>query len=146
VQVTEFGFKSSQPGAREDVVAMSPGWNEMPQPFRYAAGTQPAFTGLKAYDADWLWKQNIEPWKKLEALGVGVHVGEWGPFNKTPHDVALRWMEDCLRNWKKAGWGWSMWNFRGGFGPMDSQRVDVTYEDYHGHKLDRKMMDLIQRY
>jgi hypothetical protein len=29
---------------------------------------------------------------------------------------------------------------------MDSGRADVQYEDFRGHKLDRKMLDLLQRY
>ena len=70
-------------------------------------------------------------------------VGEWGAFNKTPHDVVLRWAEDCLSNWRKAGWGWAMWNFRGSFGVLDSGRGDVQYEDFEGHKLDRKLLDLL---
>jgi endoglucanase len=34
----------------------------------------------------------------------------------------------------------------GSFGIMDSGRKDVAYEDFHGHKLDRKMLDILQRY
>jgi len=41
-------------------------------------------------------------------------------------------MEDNLSNWKKAGWGWALWNFRGSFGILDSERPDVTYENYNG--------------
>lgn len=37
-----------------------------------------------------------------------------------------------------------MWNLRGPFGPLDSHREDVQYETFRGHKLDRKMMELIQ--
>ena len=93
-----------------------------------------------------LWKEQIEPWKQLEAKGVGVHVGEWGAFNKTPHAAVLAWAEDCLENWKAAGWGWSMWEFRGAFGILDSGRKDVTYEDFRGHKLDRGLLDLLRRF
>lgn len=97
-------------------------------------------------DGDWLWETGIEPWKTLEGQGIGVMVGEWGSYNKTPHDVVLRWMKDCLENWKKAGWGWALWNFRGSFGILDSERSDVCYEDYNGHKLDRKMLELLMGY
>ncbi len=89
-------------------------------------------------------KEYIQPWKALEREGSGVHVGEWGAFNQTPHPVALAWMRDLLELWKEAGWGWAMWNFRGAFGVLDSGRKDVQYEDFHGHKLDRKMLDLIR--
>jgi endoglucanase len=86
----------------------------------------------------------IQPWKALEERGVGIHVGEWGAFNRTPHKVALAWMKDCLSLWKAAGWGWALWNFRGGFGVMDSDRSDVSYENFRGHKLDREMLSLLQ--
>jgi endoglucanase len=36
-----------------------------------------------------------------------------------------------------------MWNLRGGFGVLDSDRADVKYEDFRGHKLDRKMLELL---
>ncbi len=104
------------------------------------------FRTVVMLDQQGLWKDAIEPWQKLEAMNTGVIVGEWGAFNKTPHSVTLRWMEDCLQNWKKAGWGWALWNFRGSFGILDSERKDVTYEDFNGHKLDRKMLDLLLKY
>lgn len=96
------------------------------------------------WDKERLRREQIEPWKALEKLGVGIHVGEWGAFNQTPHPVALAWMRDCLDLWKEAGWGWSVWNFRGAFGVLDSERADVTYEDWRGHKLDRAMLELLQ--
>ena len=95
-------------------------------------------------DKEILRQTRIEPWKVLEAKGVGIHVGEWGAFNHTPHKVALSWMRDCLDLWKQAGWGWALWNLRGGFGVLDSQRQDVDYEDFRGHKLDRQMVELLR--
>ena len=32
----------------------------------------------------------------------------------------------------------------GSFGVLDSDREDVAYEDWRGHKLDRAMLDLLQ--
>lgn len=96
------------------------------------------------YDKERLRREQIEPWKALERQGVGVHVGEWGAFQFTPHKVALAWMTDCLSLWEEAGWGWSLWNFRGSFGILDSGRSDVTYEDYRRHKLDRAMLELLK--
>ena len=104
----------------------------------------PLKDGDEVMDKAWLRKHNIEPWKKLESKGVGIHVGEWGAFRYTPHEVVLSWMRDFLSLWKEAGWGWAMWNFRGTFGILDSQREDVEYESFRGHKLDRKMLELIQ--
>ncbi len=98
------------------------------------------------WDKERLRKERIEPWKALERKGVGVHVGEWGAFQHTPHKVVLAWMRDCLTLWKEAGWGWAMWNFRGSFGILDSNRQDVKYEEYRGHKLDKEMLELVRAF
>ncbi|HSV99889.1 MAG TPA: hypothetical protein VLI39_06935 [Sedimentisphaerales bacterium] len=42
--------------------------------------------------------------------------------------------------------GLALWNFRGTFGILDSGRTDVAYEDFHGHKLDRKLLSLLQEF
>ncbi len=110
-------------------------WNEPTWPLTF---------GDTVWDKERLYKTTIAPWKALEAEGVGVHVGEWGAFNQTPHEVTLAWMRDFLELWQDAGWGWALWNLRGGFGPLDSQRADVTYEDFHGHALDREMLELLR--
>ena len=73
-------------------------------------------------------------------------VGEFGCRNRTPHGVALAWMEHCLKLWKEKNLGWALWNLRGHNGILDSGREDVDYEDFNGHKLDRKMLDLLRRY
>ena len=85
----------------------------------------------------------IAKWRPLTDRGAPVHVGEWGCVPQTPHEVCLAWMGDMLALWQEAGWGWSMWNLRGGFGILDSGRADVAYEDFRGHKLDRKMLELL---
>jgi len=88
----------------------------------------------------------LQQWIDLKKSGVPVHVGEWGVYNKTPHPVTLAFMENRLLAMQSAGLGWALWNFRGSFGIMDSDRKDVVYESYRGHKLDRKMLELLQRY
>ncbi|HDQ45355.1 MAG TPA: glycoside hydrolase [bacterium] len=100
----------------------------------------------KVWDKPVLREKLIDPWKKLEQKGVPVHVGEWGCYNRTPHEVALSWMRDLLSLWKDAGWGHAMWNLRGDFGVLNSNREDVKYEDYRGHKLDRKMLELLKEF
>lgn len=75
-----------------------------------------------------------------------IFVGEWGCWNQTPHDVTLAWMRDFLTLWKAASWGWALWCFRGSFGILDSNRADVRYENCRGHKLDRRMFDLLKEF
>ncbi len=111
---------------------------------RWEAPTYPLKDGSVLWDKEMMRKRLIEPWKNLEQQGIGVMVGEFGAFNKTPHAVVLPWLRDCLSLWKEAGWGWALWNFRGGFGVLDSGREDVEYESWRGHKLDRAMLKLLQ--
>lgn len=112
---------------------------ETAQPFLLADGN--TYTGDTYLD-----ERTSVFWKPIIDAGQFVMVGETGVFNKTPHDVTLRWLEDNLRRWKAKGIGWAMWQFRGSTGVLDSRRSDVKYEDYQGHKLDRKMLELLQRY
>ena len=96
------------------------------------------------WDRAKLREELIVKWQPLVARGVPVHVGEWGCYNRTPHAAVIGWMTDLLALWKEAGWGWAMWNLRGAFGPLDSGRADVAYENFRGHKIDRAMLELLR--
>jgi hypothetical protein len=86
------------------------------------------------------------PWIELARKGVGVHCGECGCWKKTPHQVFLSWFTDVLDILTDNGIGYALWNFRGDFGVLDSGRGDVDYEDWHGRKLDRKMLAVMQKH
>ncbi len=111
---------------------------------RWPVPTYPLKEDGKTWDKSNLIRENIEPWKALERQGVGVMVGEFGCHNRTPHSVVIPWMRDSLDAWRQAGWGWALWNLRGSFGILDSNRTDVSYEDWRGHKLDRAMLDVLR--
>lgn len=87
-----------------------------------------------------------QPWIELVNKGVGVHCGECGCWNKTPHDVFLAWFRDVLDILTSNGIGFALWEFKGSFGLLNSGRADVDYEDWHGHKLDRKLLDLLMEF
>jgi endoglucanase len=91
-------------------------------------------------------KQHYKKWADLAKTGVGVHCGEGGAYNHTPHKVFLAWLKDVLDILSGFGIGLALWNFRGGFGVLDSGRADVDYEDWHGHKLDGKLLKLLQEH
>jgi endoglucanase len=91
-------------------------------------------------------EQHYAPWCELASQGVGVHCGEGGAFKFTPHDVFLRWFREVLEVLTGNGIGYSLWNLRGTFGIVDSERSDVDYEDWQGHKLDRKLLELLQEF
>ncbi|MEO9891907.1 cellulase family glycosylhydrolase [Aurantibacter sp.] len=87
-----------------------------------------------------------KPWIDLIKQGVGVHCGECGCYNKTPHDVFLAWFEDLMSILKINNIGYALWEFDGTFGILNSGRSDVNYEDWYGHKLDRKLLNLLMKY
>jgi aryl-phospho-beta-D-glucosidase BglC (GH1 family) len=86
-----------------------------------------------------------KPWIGLVKQGVGVHCGECGCWNKTPHNVFLAWFSDVLDILSKNNIGFALWEFDGSFGILNSGREDVNYEDWHGQKLDRKLLTLLMK-
>lgn len=101
-------------------------------------------------DGKYYGRENLEefykPWIELKERGVGVHCGECGCYNKTPHNVFLAWFEDVIDILTDAGIGYALWNFRGDFGILDSRRTDIEYADWYGHKLDNKLLELLKKY
>lgn len=87
--------------------------------------------------------EHYKPWTDLVKKGVGVHCGELGSYNQTPHDVFLAWFSDTLDIFTENGIGWGLWEFSGNFGILNSGRPDVEYEEWYGEKLDRKLLDLL---
>jgi len=95
------------------------------------------------WNREWMAKQVFAQYVLAK---TPVFIGEFGVHRHTPHAVTLRFLEDELSLWKENGWGWALWELRGPFGIIDSDRSDVEYESWHGMKLDRKMLELLQRY
>jgi endoglucanase len=87
-----------------------------------------------------------KPWIEAVQKGIGVHCGECGCWNKTPHAVFIAWFSDVLDILSAGQIGFAMWNFIGDFGVLDSGRDDTAYEDWHGHKLDRELLELLRRH
>ncbi|MCP4453718.1 MAG: cellulase family glycosylhydrolase [Planctomycetes bacterium] len=85
------------------------------------------------------------PWAALAKKGIGVHCGEAGCYSKTPYEVFYAWYADVMDILKGHGIGYALWNFRGTFGILDSGRTDIQLEDWHGHKLDRRLLTLLQK-
>jgi aryl-phospho-beta-D-glucosidase BglC (GH1 family) len=105
----------------------------------------PVWPGIEARKKRWdkaVLREFYEPWRAVERRGVRVHIGEFGCFNKTPNDVALAWFADLLSLFKEFRWGYSLWNFNGSFGIVEHGRPGTVYEDWHGYKVDRALLDL----
>ena len=109
----------------------------------------PTWPLAPGYGTKWVRTSPEETVAKYQsALDAGevCMVGEFGCRNRTPHAVALAWMEHCLKLWTSKDLGWALWNLRGHNGFLDSGRTDVAYEDFNGHKLDRRMLELLRSY
>lgn len=87
-----------------------------------------------------------QSWIDLAKSGVGVHCGECGCWNKTPHAVFLAWFQDVLDILTSNKIGYALWNFRGDFGILDSGREDVDYQQWRGHKLDATLLELLKKH
>ncbi len=110
---------------------------------------EPRWPGALGWERRHRWdrsrlEEDFEPWVEMLKRGVGVHCGEFGCYNRTPHGVALAWMTDLLEILRERGIGWALWNLRGPFGILDSGRDDVNYDDHHGVPLDRALLELLQ--
>ncbi len=121
--------------------------NERPYRFRgWDDGMAFVADGERMMDAGYLRDVVYGDWIRAKDAGAFVMVGEFGAAMWTPHDVVLRWTEDMLKVWKEHDIPWAIWGLYGHCGIMDTNRKGVEYEDYRGHKLDRRLLDLLQRY
>ncbi len=85
-----------------------------------------------------------QPWRDVESAGTTVHMGEFGCYNQTPNDVALRWFTDLLGVWKQCGWGYALWEFEGVFGIVNHGRSGARVEMIDGYQVDVDLLDLLK--
>ena len=114
----------------------------------WRTGDGPTYPGTRYYGYTWnreTLREFYRPWREVEAAGAAVHIGEFGCYNQTPNDSALRWFADLFALFKEFGWGYAMWNFEGAFGIVNHGRPGAVYEDLHGYRVDRALLDLMQQ-
>ncbi len=115
------------------------------------------WTGWKGHDpvypnTHWdgkIWNQETlrefyQPWRDVEALGVPVHIGEFGCYDRTPIQVAQAWLGDLVGLWREFGWGWALWNFVGDFGIIGHRRTDARWETLDGYQVDRDLFEIVK--
>jgi len=106
---------------------------------------EPAYPGKNGgqhWDKDAL-REYYAPWVEVEEKGVEVHIGEFGCYNRTPNDIALRWLSDLMSVFKERKWGYSMWNFEGSFGIVNHGRPGTVYTDIDGFSVDKELLDIM---
>jgi len=113
------------------------GWEDM---------KPPVYPGVDEWGQMWnraAIEDYYSEWRKVEAKGVKIHMGEFGCYDKTPNDIALRWLTDLMSIWKDYGWGYALWRFNGSFGIIDHGRENARYEKIMGFSVDRDLLDLL---
>jgi endoglucanase len=87
----------------------------------------------------------LRPWADPPQQGIPIHFGEMGAYKHTPPNVVLAWFDDTLSVLNDLHTGWALWNFRGPDGILDTERPGTKFEDWHGHQLDRPLLNLLQK-
>jgi endoglucanase len=115
-----------------------PDWRTAPE--------NPVWPGLmfngKVWNQDTL-REFYRSWREVQALGVEIHIGEMGCFNRLPNAVALAWFKDLLGLFREYGWGFAFWNFADSFGIIEHGRPGARYESLHGYQVDRELLEII---
>lgn len=88
--------------------------------------------------------EDIKPWGELAKQGIPMHIGEMGCNRYTPPKLVHAWFNDALDVIGKLNSGWALWNFRGPYGVLDTNREGTAYTDFHGHKLDQTLLKILQ--
>jgi endoglucanase len=87
----------------------------------------------------------FRPWADLPRQGIPIHFGEMGCYKHTPPNIVLAWFDDTLDVLNDLHTGWALWNLRGPDGILDTERPGTKFEDWHGHQLDRPLLNLLQK-
>jgi aryl-phospho-beta-D-glucosidase BglC (GH1 family) len=107
---------------------------------------EPVYPGLRWAGRTWnlsTLRDFYRPWRDVQKRGAAIHIGEFGCFNRTPNDIALRWLTDLLHVFKEFGWGYAMWGFQGPFGIIEHGRAGARFEAISGYQVDRDLFDLM---
>ena len=93
----------------------------------------------------WVKKGVLKKLKVFDSIpkDYPVMVGEFGCYATIDHESALEYVKEYTKGWRERGLGWAMWHYNGPFGFSESRRPDVDYVDIDGHKVDKKMVDLL---
>jgi len=88
--------------------------------------------------------EKYRAWGSLAKDGIPIHFGEMGCYKHTPPTVVYAWFDDALDMIGRLRSGWALWNFRGPFGILDTERAGTHYRNWHGHSLDVTLLKLLQ--
>jgi aryl-phospho-beta-D-glucosidase BglC (GH1 family) len=113
---------------------------------RHAEAPPPIYPGQNWDGRVWdraALREFYAPWRQVQAQGVPVHIGEFGCYERTPNEVALRWLGDLTGVFREFGWGYALWEFAGPFGIIGHRRPGARFEQRHGYRVDRDLLELL---
>ncbi|MDY7102842.1 MAG: cellulase family glycosylhydrolase [Actinomycetota bacterium] len=109
-------------------------------------GDAPRWPGVelegRRWDRDDL-RAFYDPWRAVEATGTPVHVGEFGCYEHTPNEDALRWFADVFALLREFGWGFALWELEGPFGIIGHRRPGARFERRGDYDVDVELLDLM---
>jgi endoglucanase len=108
------------------------------------SGAGAGVLGEKLWDREAL-RQWLQPYLDLAEQGCAVHIGELGSYTATPHQAYLDYFADLIGLLDEVNLGYALWNLRGPFGLMDNGRKDAELESFHGHLMDRQLLDVLRK-
>jgi endoglucanase len=71
-----------------------------------------------------------EPLKVARSMQLPLYCGEWGGLPAAPQADRLRWYRDVRLIFETHDIGWAHWDYKGGFGVVDSDRriqIDLAH-------------------
>lgn len=63
----------------------------------------------------------VEAWVQKTRPGLEVYVGEFGVYRAADADSMRNWIYTLRHNCEKRGWGWAVWDYKGGFAVRNAE-------------------------
>jgi endoglucanase len=82
-------------------------------------------------------RDSMRKWTDPAKHGVPIHFGEMGCGGHTPPEIVYAWFNDTLDLIGELNSVWSLWNFRGQFGILDTGRPGTKFTNWHGNRNQR---------
>jgi endoglucanase len=57
----------------------------------------------------------VAAWVAKNRPGMEVYLGEFGVYRPADDASKINWLQTMVRNCEKRGWGWAVWDYKGGF-------------------------------
>jgi len=90
------------------------------------------------------WRERSGRWANSRRTGFPFTSAKWFATSTLPGS-SPQWFDDTWSVLDDLRSGWVLWNFRGPFGVLDTQRAGTKFEDCHGHQLNRALHALLQK-